>query len=453
MTTMMSNRSTRKRAWRLTDLPESVLEDDAQQMPKWLADIRRGAFERFQLSGLPTGRDEEWRLTNLKPIRETEFALPADVAGAVSSTDIERLSMPAMDAVRLVFVNGHFAADLSTPESLPKGVSVQTFREALAGDDALLRQHLTKYASDEFDPFVTLNTALIDDGVVVHVAKDVTVDTPIYLLCVTSAGDGPVITHPRNLLVAEQGSRATIIEDYVGTAGEVYLTNAVTELVVGPNAHVHHYMLERESESAYNVSTLAAHQSHDSNLSSHAVLLGGALVRNNVNPILDGEGCDSLLNGLYVGRDSQHLDSHMRVMHNQPNCESRQFYKGIMDDSSHGVFTGRIIVARGAQKTDAVQSNQNLLLSESARANSKPQLEIYADDVKCTHGSTTGALDEDAVFYLQSRGLDEHEARGMLVRAFAGESLARMNIRPVRDRLEELLALRLPFEKAATARV
>jgi len=447
MTTMTSNQTTRQRAWLLTELPEDAALDDAQQMPKWLLDIRRSAFERFRMRGLPTGKDEEWRQINLKPIRETEFALATDATSAVTADDVEELSMPGVDAVRLVFVNGHFARDLSTPEPLPKGITVRTFRDALATDDALLQQHLTKYANDEYDPFITLNTALIDDGVVVHVEKNVTIDTPIYLLCITSAADGPVITHPRNLIVAEEGANATVIEDYVGTPGEVYLTNAVTELVVGANAHLHHYMLERESDSAYNISTLAAHQSDDSNLSSHAVLLGGSLVRNNVNPVLDGERCDSLLNGLYVGRDSQQLDSHMRVMHNKPNGESRQFYKGILDDTSHGVFTGRIVVARGAQKTDAVQSNQNLLLTDSARANSKPQLEIYADDVKCTHGSTTGELDDEAVFYLQSRGLTEHEARGMLVYAFAGESLQRMNVEPIRDTLEQLLTERLPFHK------
>jgi Fe-S cluster assembly protein SufD len=222
----------------------------------------------------------------------------------------------------------------------------------------------------------------------------------------------------------------------------------VTEIVVGANAQVNHYFIERESERAFNVATLRVEQHRDSRFNSHSVLLGGAIVRNNVNPVLDGEGCDSLLNGLYIGRNAQHMDNHMRVVHGKPNGDSRQYYRGIMDDESHGVFSGRIVVVRDAQKTDAIQSNQNLLLSPNAQVNTKPQLEIFADDVTCTHGATVGELDENAVFYLRSRGMSEDAAMGMLIYSAARESLERMKVEAVRERLTGILLERLPHTQA-----
>lgn len=448
MTTMTRNRdqSAREHCWKLTDLSAAALEADIALMPDWLAALRRVAMERFTTRGLPGPKDELWRQTNLRPIREMIFRAPLDGAAGIDEAAARDASLSIDGAVRLVFVNGRYVKSLSDARSLPKGVTVATIRETMTDKSELLQTHLAKYVNDEHDPFVTLNTAMLDDGVVVHVASNVSVETPIYLLSITTAPDGPIMTHPRNLIVADDGAKATIVEDYVGTDGEVYLTNAVTELVVGRDAHVHHYLVERESDKAINISTLTASHADSSTLSSHTVLLGGALVRNNVNPILNGEHCHSLLNGLYIGRRKQHLDNLMRVEHRQPNCESRQYYKGILADDAQGVFAGRIIVSRDAQKTDAVQSNQSLLLSNSARANSMPQLEIYADDVKCTHGATIGELDEDALFYMRSRGISEAAAIGILVRAFAGESLQRMNLESLQDQVEQLLIRKLPIE-------
>lgn len=446
MSTMMRELSTQERSWPLSELPASVVDLETAAMPTWLRDIRSSAMARFQSRGLPKSTDEAWRLTNLRAIRETQFAMAGLPEQMLNAAEVDHLSLSVGDAVRLVFVNGKYIESLSDARRLPKGVKVSTLREAMLHEALFLKTHLAQYASDEYDPFVTLNTALLDDGLVLHVEKNVKVDRPIYLLCVTSAPDGPVITHPRNLIVTEEGSSATIIEDYVGLdETEKYFTNAVTELVVGAKAEVHHYMIERDSAPAFNISTLTAWQGERSKLSSHSVLIGGSLVRNNVNPVLNGEHCHSLLNGLYVGRDAQHLDNNMRVEHRKANCDSRQYYKGILNDESHGVFTGRIIVSREAQKTDAVQSNQNLLLSRNARANTKPQLEIYADDVKCTHGATIGELDEKAVFYLRSRGLNDAAARGILVQAIANESLDRMDIVPLREQLQQMIAAKLPF--------
>jgi Fe-S cluster assembly protein SufD len=241
------------------------------------------------------------------------------------------------------------------------------------------------------------------------------------------------------------------VEDYVSLGAEVYFSNVVTEAVVGQNSVLSHYMIEQESKQAFNVSTLRVEQGRSSNVASHTVLLGGALVRNNVHPVLAGEGSECLINGLFMGTGRQHMDNFMRVEHASPHCDSRQFYQGILDGRSHGVFSGRIIVHKDAQKTDAKQTNNNLLLSQEAQIDTKPQLEIYADDVKCTHGATIGQIDEDAIFYLRSRGIAEDAARAMLLFGFANESLERMKIESIRQHLKTLVAQWLPEGKLLEA--
>ncbi len=247
------------------------------------------------------------------------------------------------------------------------------------------------------------------------------------------------MSHPRNLIVVEDGSQATIIEEYVSLGGVPALCNTATELIAGDNAVVSHYMIEREDTQAFNISTLRIHQGRHANIASHSVLIGGALVRNNVHPVLAGEGGECLINGLFIGNGRQHLDNYMLVEHAQPHCGSRQFYNGILDGSAHGVFHGRIVVHKDAQKTDAKQTNRNLLLSDQAQIDTKPQLEIYADDVKCTHGATIGQIEENALFYLRSRGIDEVSARRLLLLAFASECLDRMKEGPARTHVESLI--------------
>jgi Fe-S cluster assembly protein SufD len=264
-------------------------------------------------------------------------------------------------------------------------------------------------------------------------------EAPIYLLFVSTASDKPLMTHPRNLIVAEHESQATIVEDYVSIGESVAFCNTATELVAGENAIISHYMIEREHRQAFNVSTLRLQQGRNANVSSHSVLLGGGLVRNNVHPVLAGEGGECLINGLFIGSGRQHLDNYMLVEHASPHCGSRQFYNGILDDHAHGVFHGRIVVHKDAQKTDAKQTNRNLLLSDDAQIDTKPQLEIYADDVKCTHGATIGQIEDNALFYLRSRGIDEISARKLLLLAFASECLDRMRASPARDHVEKLI--------------
>jgi len=284
-----------------------------------------------------------------------------------------------------------------------------------------------------------LNTAFLEDGAYVHVRRGVVVEEPVHVLFVSTGRQAATVTHPRNLIVAEEASQVSVVEDYVSLESGGALCNTVTELVAADESVVSHYMIEREDKQAFNVSTLRIQQGRNANVSSHSVLLGGALVRNNVHPVLAGEGSECLINGLFIGHERQHLDNYMLVEHASPHCGSRQFYNGILDDRAHGVFHGRIIVHKDAQKTDAKQTNSNLLLSDDAQIDTKPQLEIYADDVKCTHGATIGQIDESALFYLRSRGIDEVSARRLLLLAFADECLDRMKQGPARTHVAALI--------------
>jgi len=344
----------------------------------------------------------------------------------------------------LVFVNGRFTAELSDLGSLPEGVRAGSLAQAIAKDGAALEAHLGRYLNIDRDAFCALNTAFLEDGAYVYLPRRTVLEAPICVLFISLPCEGPEMTDPRNLIVAEDGTEASVVEDYVSLGSGVSFSNAVTELVAGENAVISHYLIEREDRQAFNVSTLRTQQARSSNVSSHSVLLGGGLVRNNVHPVLGGEGGECLINGLFIGNGSKHMDNYMLVEHASPHCSSRQFYNGILDGRSHGVFHGRIIVHKDAQKTDAKQTNRNLLLSDDAQIDTKPQLEIYADDVKCTHGATIGQVEENALFYMRSRGIDETSARGILLLAFANECLDRMKCQPVREYLQDLIQAWLP---------
>jgi Fe-S cluster assembly protein SufD len=414
----------------------------------WLTRLREDAFARFCETGFPTTKDEDWRFTNVSAIARTQFraAGPARIA----KKDVAKSAVEGV-AAQLVFVNGRIAAELSEVKNLPKGVTVASLREQIAKEPASLEKHLGRYADTHRDAFAALNTAFLADGAYVHVARGVVVDAPIALLYLSTAEDAPTMTHPRNLIVAEDESQVAVIEDYVSVGGEsVAFSNAVTELVAGENAHVQHYLIEREHLKAYNVSTLRIQQGRSANVASHSVLLGGGLVRNNVHPVLAGEGGECLINGLFLGTGRQHLDNYMHVEHAAPHCGSRQFYNGILDGQAHGVFHGRIVVHKDAQKTDAKQTNRNLLLSDDAQIDTKPQLEIYADDVKCTHGATIGQIEDNALFYLRSRGLSEADARKLLLMAFAEECVDRMHSSAAREHVVRLIRGHLLFMESAS---
>jgi Fe-S cluster assembly protein SufD len=412
----------------------------------WLRKLRQAGFARFSEIGFPTTHDEDWRFTNVAPISRTAFR-PAESA-KVNRRDLEPFLIPGA-ACQLVFVNGRYAPELSSAGKLPKGVRVGSLAEAIEGEGNKLQDHLGRYASFEKDAFIALNSAFLADGGYVHVPRAVVVEAPICILYVSTGNGAPAMAHPRNLIVVEDHSQVTVVEDYVSVASGVMFSNVVTELYAGQDSVVAHYMIEREDTQALNVSTLRIEQERNANVESHSVLLGGALVRNNVHPVLAGEGGECLINGLYIAAGRQHMDNYMLVEHAKPHCNSRQFYNGILDEQAHAVFHGRIIVHKDAQKTDAKQTNRNLLLSDDAQIDTKPQLEIYADDVKCTHGATIGQVEENALFYLRSRGLDEVAARRLLLYAFASECLERMRTGPVRNYLEALTTSWLPEGTAA----
>jgi Fe-S cluster assembly protein SufD len=421
-----------------------TLGADQARRPAWLRALRERGFARFCEVGFPTTRQEDWRFTNVNAIAQTPFQLARDArrSGAIYGDTLEACRIPGA-ACQLVFVNGRFAHELSDFSSLPQGVRVGSLAQVTAQDGGL-EAHLGRYVNIERDSFCALNTAFIDDGAYVYLPRRTVLEAPIRFLFISIPGDQPEMTNPRNLIVAEDATEASFVEDYVSLGSGVSFSNAVTELAAGQDAVISHYLIEREDRQAFNISTLRTEQARSANVSSHSVLLGGGLVRNNVHPVLSGEGGECLINGLFIGNGSQHMDNYMLVEHASPHCSSRQFYNGILDGHSHGVFHGRIIVHKDAQKTDAKQTNRNLLLSDDAQIDTKPQLEIYADDVKCTHGATIGQVEENALFYMRSRGIEEASARGLLLLAFANECLDRMKCRPVRDYLQDLVQGWLP---------
>ena len=409
--------------------------------PAWLREIREGAIARFAELGFPTMKQEEWRFTSVAPIAETRFAL-APPGGppppGPPSRAIDRFVPRGATHRRLVFVNGRHAPALSATDGLPAGVTALSLAEACRRDGELVRRHLGHYAGDARSAFTALNTAFLDDGAFVHVPPGVVWDEPLYLVFVTAPGPGsePPVSHPRNVVVIGSGASAAVVESYVGLADDVYWTNAVTELVVGEGARAEYCRVQRESREAYHVAATHAHQERDSVLGLHTVALGGALSRHDVETVLAGAGGHLTLNGLYLLAGGQHADHHTVIDHAQPHCESHEYFNGVLDDRARGVFTGRIIVRPGAQRTDSKQTNNNLLLSTEARADSQPQLEIRADDVKCTHGSTVGPIDEAQLFYLCSRGLSPDTARGLLTYGFGTEILGRMRVAEVRSQLD-----------------
>ncbi len=431
----------------LEDLP-GIAGRALHQGPAWLNGLRQSAMDRFREMGLPTLKDEEWRYTNVKPIRETAFRFGGE-PGAVTRERLDEIATTLEGAIRVVFVDGVLSPELSDLDGAPEGLTVRAFEQAIEELEGLVRPVLEASVGAARDGFEALAGALMDTGVVVHARRNAKIDRPVLVTYFCTGGEAPLLSTPRTVVIAEEGAEVKVVEDHCGPAGAVYLTNCWTDIETGPNSRVEHYLLERESPEAFHVSTLRARHERDSEMTSHRLILGGRLVRNNVWPILAGENVTSTLNGLYVGSERQHLDNHMRVVHEAPHCGSRQYYRGLMADRSRGVFTGRIYVHQEAQKTDAIQSNDNLLLGEGASVTSKPQLEIYADDVRCTHGSTTGQMSEDALFYLRARGIREEDARLALLFAFAGENLDRFTIDELREKAYAEVEVRLRAALAA----
>jgi Fe-S cluster assembly protein SufD len=403
--------------------------------PAWLAPIRRAAIEQFAATGLPTTKNEDWHFTSASAIGEVDWTPLRDASGQVQLDDLAPFFL-GLDAPRLVLVNGRYASGLSTLAGLPGRVRV--FDLASHWGDPVVERYLTTFAPAGRDAFTALNTAFTVDGAVVHIPADTVLETPLHIIYVTDPEAAKGMTHPRTLIVAERHAVATIIESYVVIGDATYFTNAVTEIQVADGARLDHYRIERESDRAFHIGTTEVRQGRDSRYHSFSFATGGALARVNLYTVLGGEGGETLMNGLYMLDGTQHIDHQTRIEHAAPNCASREVYKGIMDDASHGVFNGKVYVRPEAQKTDGKQTNNNVLLTQTAHADTKPQLEIFADDVKCTHGATVGRLDDVALFYLRSRGIDVEQARSLLTYAFAADVLERIDQPEVREALEAL---------------
>jgi Fe-S cluster assembly protein SufD len=412
--------------------------------PEWLEPVRRAAMERFARTGFPAARDEEWRFTPIGPIAQGSWRPPAGGVGEISRAQLAPFRFGHADWTTLVFVNGIYSEALSALGGLPAGVRVSSLSEALRGNGDLLQAHLGRHAPLEGSPFTALNTAFLADGGLVHVGAGVDLAAPVHLLFVASAGVEGAVAHPRNLVVVEHGARASIIESYVTLApGQTYWTNPVTEVAVAAGAWVEHTRIQRESERAYHVGLTHVDQQRDSHYRSFSLTMGAALARHNLHVRLNDENIETLMYGLYLTRGEQVADNHTAIYHDQPSCRSWEVYKGILDGRSRAVFNGKVFVKPEAQKTDAKQTNRNLLLSDDARVNTKPQLEIFADDVKCTHGATVGRLDEVARFYARSRGIPAAAADRLLTYAFAAEVVDEVALAPVREELDRLVLDRL----------
>jgi Fe-S cluster assembly protein SufD len=417
--------------------------------PAWLRRRRGEAIGRFLDTGFPTTSDEDWRFTSVAPIARTAFrrAAPAESAG-VRASDVAALSFDhAFEGHQIVFVDGRHAPALSSlaPEG---GLEIGSLAEALAREAGRIEPYLGRLVGDgqASSAFAELNAAFLEDGAFVSVPAGLAVEKPIHLVFLSSRATGlaPSLSHPRNLIVAGRGSQVRIVESYGGVPGAAYLTNAVTEVALEDGAIVDHYKVQRESEAAFHVALMDVRQGRASRFTSRSFSLGGGLVRNDVRQLFAAEGGECVLDGLFLAGGQQHTDTHTVIDHAHPHCTSRELYKGVLDGRARGVFVGRILVREGASKSDAHQTNKNLLLSREALVDSVPQLEILASDVKCKHGSTTGQLDPAAVFYLRSRGITEAAARSLLVSAFAGEVVGRVAVPSLRAGLERHLQERLP---------
>ena len=416
---------------------------------------RREAFDRFARRGFPTVKDEEWRFTPVAPIARTPWRLgtkpdpsaPRGSGTSLSETDLAPYRFGLDSWCTLTFVDGVFEPALSHRPTLPDGVSVAPFAEALERDPGLIERSYGATANAELTPFADLNTAFAADGAVVRVAAGVEVAEPIQLLYVTTPAVAGTAVQVRTLLLVEAGARAQFVESYVGlNGGSGGFHNVVTEVSVGEGAWVEHTRIQRESETTYHIGLTQVEQGRDSHYRSFSLAVGGAIARHDLRARLAGENVETLLYGLYLGRGEQLVDNHTVIYHERPNCRSWEVYKGILDGHSHAVFNGKVFVRPEAQKTDAKQTNRNLLLSDGAKVDTKPQLEIFADDVKCTHGATVGRIDESAFFYLQSRGIPRVEAQRLLTYAFAAEVVNEVASTPVREALDRLVGSRLGIE-------
>jgi len=411
--------------------------------PEWLRTLRRNGVTHFTELGFPTTKFEDWIYCNVAPLTKLAFKPATSADAGVTAEQLAPFAFPGWTGSRLVFVNGHFAPALSTLPAPQQGVTITNLAAALASCDKLVEAQLAHHASVDGSGFSALNTAFIADGAFIALAPNAVAAEPVHLLFISAPGDTANTAQPRNLIVAGANSSAKVVEHYVSLGGAAHFTNAITEIVVGEGAHIEHAKFQEENLEAFHIATVQATLARDSRFLSHSISTGARLARHNIHLVMTGQGVDCVMNGLYAVGGKQLVDHHTVADHTVPHCNSHEFYHGILGGSSRGVFNGKIYVRKDAQKTDAKQTSRNLLLTDTATVNAKPQLEILADDVKCTHGATVGQLNDEALFYCRTRGIAEVNARRLLTHAFASEIVNRITVEPVREHLEQVLWARL----------
>src|SRR5258705_711532 len=409
----------------------------------WVELVRGSAMDRFELLGFPSVKEEEWKYTNLAPLAKESFE-PAAASSEVSPDDVEQFGYDETAGAHIVLINGFVREDLSVTSGLGQVVALDLFSAiADARYSKIVREYLARDADYLDNGLTALNTAFLRSGVFILIPKNIELETPLQITYMSDSGETNNISFPRLLLVAEENSSATVIESYVATNKERYFTNAVAEIVLKEGARIEHYRLQRESSKAFHVATTSAELERGSSYDATAINLWGQLSRHDINVVMDHEGAECWVDGLYLVSTGQHADTHSVIDHKQPNCSSHQLYKGILDGNSRAVFNGKIFVRHGAQKTDAMQTNKNLLLSPEARVDTKPQLEIFADDVKCAHGAAVGQIDEDELFYLETRGIHPDLARNLLTYGFAEEVIGKIRVESIRAQLDQAVLHRL----------
>lgn len=406
--------------------------------------MRKAAIGRLVEMGFPTNKHEEWRFTNVTPIARMQFKPATRLeTEKITLQGIERFMFGGLRSHRLVFVNGHFAPHLSLVVKLSERIEVGSLAASIRTEADLLYAHLGKYVKGDENAFTALNTGFMQDGAFIHISDGVVIEEPIHLLFVSTGSEASFVSTPRNLIIAGKNSQVSIVESYVSLTDIPYLTNTVTEMIAGERAVIEHDKFQDESVNSFHVGTTHFQQCGGSNVVSNSIAIGGSIVRNNVTAVLTAEGIECTLNGLSLATGQQLVDNHTVIDHAQPNCASHELYKSVLDGKSRGVFNGKIFVRKDAQKTDAKQTNKTLLLSDDATIDTKPQLEIFADDVKCTHGATVGQLDEEQVFYLRSRGMSLDGARDILTVAFASDVVSRIHVDSLREQLDAVIQKRL----------
>jgi len=405
----------------------------------WLAEARFNALEWVGQHGFPSRKDEDWKYTRLDPILTVPFEAAITGSGLRVSAELINAASVDLGGIRLVFVNGHFAAQFSRLTELPAGALVTTLASVLATTPERLEPFFSHTPGGRH-AFAAFNDAFAEDGAFIHLASGVTVDEPIQLVFFSDAEGGPLMSSPRSVIIADAGSHATIIESYAGINNDIYFTNAVTEVVLAENAQIDHYKVQNEPVTAFHLALLKVRQGGNSRFSSRSVMLGSSMARHEVRELLAGADAEVSLDGIYLPQGEQSHDNTIFIDHVATNCTSHQLYRGVLDGRGHGVFNGHIMVRHGADGSDAHQQNKNLILSDHAEIDTRPRLEIYTDDVKCTHGAAVGQLDDEALLYLRTRGIPMAQARGLLVYAFVQEMVDRIELVPLRVQLEKLVA-------------